>query len=452
MEVGGPLPLLHSLWDRLFQLATRREVVISSIVGICGLGLFWGTRRLVALNRFETQLLKQHGTHRSSSQNLMFLGESTYIQNLSSFMDIDPYRVRVFYAPHSLVSILPKPIPLIVFIHGLGGRVNQFEPLLKYFGQVADVMAVDLPGCGQSPLTDRRWDLYTTDALVKLVLRVIDEKCPNRNVILVGHSLGTLIAGRLALNLRDRCVAVVLLCAKAGISEEEKKGIQLISRLPEFVFNIFRKRDRMYGFNLQPIDGSGGIKSHSVRRMVGPNVSEDIRIQQLVWNLQSQTPTILRMLWGAKPMTREEWKDVVAPTLVIAGEEVCSANTVWLTSQDKVCPPTDGERIRTWLSASNTPDMFIVPYAGHAIMIEAPEIVCDVMNDFLVQLEPHLSHAWQLSYSATDKWSLKNEEKVRALPYKSNYQWKNVKNVSELIGTSPLRAMKAITPVIHDSL
>ena len=64
--------------------------------------------------------------------------------------------------------------------------------------------------------------------------------------------------------------------------------------------------------------------------------------------------------------------------------------------------------------------MFIVPYAGHAIMIEAPEIVCDVMNDFLVQLEPHLSHAWQLSYSATDKWSLKNEEKVRALTYKSN--------------------------------
>ena len=47
-------------------------------------------------------------------------------------------------------------------------------------------------------------------------------------------------------------------------------------------------------------------------------------------------------------------------------------------------------------------------------MIEAPEIVCGVMNDFLVQLEPHLSHAWQLAYSATDKWSLKNEEKVQS--------------------------------------
>jgi pimeloyl-ACP methyl ester carboxylesterase len=247
MEAGGPLPHLHSLWDRLFQLATRKEVVVFSVVGICGLGLFWGTRGLVALNHFERQLLKQHGTHRSNSQNLTFLAESTYIQSLSSFMDLDPYRVRVFYAPHSLVSILPKPIPLIVFIHGLGAQVNQFEPLLKYFGQVADVMAIDLPGCGQSPLTDRQWDLYTTDALMTLVLRVIDEKCPNRNVILVGHSLGTFIAGKLALNLRDRCVAVVLLCPKAGISEDEKKGIRLISRLPEFVFNIFRKWDRVYG-------------------------------------------------------------------------------------------------------------------------------------------------------------------------------------------------------------
>lgn len=58
--------------------------------------------------------------------------------------------------------------------------------------------------------------------------------------------------------------------------------------------------------------------------MVGPNVSEEVRIQQLVWNLQSQTPTILRMLHGANPMTRDEWHNVKAPTLIIVGEEVLS--------------------------------------------------------------------------------------------------------------------------------
>jgi hypothetical protein len=45
-------------------------------------------------------------------------------------------------------------------------------------------------------------------------------------------------------------------------------------------------------------------------------------------------------------------------------------------------------------------------------MIEAGEIVCDIVNDFLIKLEPHLSHAWQLSYCADDTWSLKNEQKV----------------------------------------
>jgi len=193
-------------------------------------------------------------------QNVTFLAESAYIQNLSSFMDVDPYRVRVFYAPHSLVSILPKPLPLIVFIHGLGAQINQFEPLLNYFGQVADVMAIDLPGCGESPLTDRRWELYTTDALATLVLRVIEEKCPKRKVILVGHSLGALIAGTLALRLRERCVATVLLCPKAGISQEERKVIRFITRLPEFAFNLLRKRDRVYGPHYTSTDRLWGDK------------------------------------------------------------------------------------------------------------------------------------------------------------------------------------------------
>jgi hypothetical protein len=56
--------------------------------------------------------------------------------------------------------------------------------------------------------------------------------------------------------------------------------------------------------------------------------------------------------------------------------------------------------------------MFTVPYAGHAIMFEAAEIVCDVINDFFIKLEPHLSHAWQLAYADGDKWCLKNEKKV----------------------------------------
>jgi hypothetical protein len=85
-----------------------------------------------------------------------------------------------------------------------------------------------------------------------------------------------------------------------------------------------------------------------------------------------------------------------------------------LTRQDKLTPPTESETIRGWLTNPGSPEVYIVPYAGHSIMIEAGEIVCDVINDFIIQLEPHLSHAWQLAYSAGEKWSLKNEQKVVA--------------------------------------
>lgn len=175
-----------------------------------------------------------------------WIGDSEYIKCHISFIDVGAHHIRIFYEEHSFVTILPKPTPLIVFIHGLGGQINQFEPLLKYFSQVADVLAIDLPGCGGSPLTDGNWDEYTTESLVNLVHDIIENKMRNRKVVLMGHSLGTLITGRLALKLGEKCLASILLCPKAEISEHERRGIHLMTALPEFVFNIFRKWDRLY--------------------------------------------------------------------------------------------------------------------------------------------------------------------------------------------------------------
>ena len=56
--------------------------------------------------------------------------------------------------------------------------------------------------------------------------------------------------------------------------------------------------------------------------MVGDNASDDIRAQQLIWNVQSRTPATLRMLRGAQPLDPEEWRKIVVPTLIVVGEEV----------------------------------------------------------------------------------------------------------------------------------
>lgn len=51
-----------SLWKRPLQIVTRREIALSSLVGLAGLGLFWGFRQWQATTRYECQLVQEHGT------------------------------------------------------------------------------------------------------------------------------------------------------------------------------------------------------------------------------------------------------------------------------------------------------------------------------------------------------------------------------------------------------
>jgi pimeloyl-ACP methyl ester carboxylesterase len=98
------------------------------------------------------------------------------------------------------------------------------------------------------------WDAYTSDALTALIKRVLDERCENRQLILVGHSLGTLLVGRLALVYGEKCLASVLLSPRALISEGEIKFWHYFSKMPQFIFDFMRWRDRAY-----PLPGFPGL-------------------------------------------------------------------------------------------------------------------------------------------------------------------------------------------------
>ncbi|KAF3354932.1 Histone acetyltransferase GCN5 [Verticillium dahliae VDG1] len=131
--------------------------------------------------------------------------------------------IRTFYRRHPRVDQLPKPAaPLLVFVHGLGGSVAQFHPLLTSLVHLSSCLAVDLPGCGRSAFDPAPWEAYSFDALVELLEVVIEEhrqKDPEGTVILIGHSLGTAFSARLAsrsrpgrTRLSDHVVALVGIC------------------------------------------------------------------------------------------------------------------------------------------------------------------------------------------------------------------------------------------------
>lgn len=254
--------------------------------------------------------------------------------------------LRVFFRPHPQGDKLPKdpaPIPLLVFIHGLGGSVAQFNSLLTSLTPIASCLAVDLPGCGRSQYENRSWDAYTTDALVELLETVIEdhrEKDDGQGVVLIGHSMGASLCALLAhpraakTQLNRHVTGLVAICPAANPPPQDvTRRAKWLFWVPEFLFDLWRAWDRR-----------GGAESPSVRRFVGQDADPESKRLQNIYNWQSRTPVFRRMASGCLADWRngvargglagpETWSQLNIPVFVVAGE------------LDKVCPPTEAEKV-----------------------------------------------------------------------------------------------------------
>ncbi|KAK4204413.1 Alpha/Beta hydrolase protein [Triangularia verruculosa] len=238
-------------------------------------------------------------------------------------------KLRIFYRKHPQTDNLPKepPLPLLVFIHGLGGSVAQFTRLLTSLTQNASCLAVDLPGCGYSEYTQTEWGAYTTDALVELLEVIInDHREEGQRVVLVAHSMGCAFAALLAnprttikTDLHEHVLGVVAMCPPTIPSEHTVKSFRPLLWIPDFLFNIWRAWDRR-----------GGINSASITRFVGSKAKPEARKLQLIFNHQSRTPVFRRMAWGALPTYENGvpkggmpensiWAGLQTPVLLICG-------------------------------------------------------------------------------------------------------------------------------------
>ena len=243
--------------------------------------------------------------------------------------------IRIFYRPHPQADKLPsKPtlLPLLVFIHGLGGSLAQFHPLLTSLVNVAPCLGIDLPGCGRSAFSPTSWDAYTPKALAELLNVVIKQHCgqnEGQGAILIGHSLGcslsalvasTALSSQAQQNLE--ILAVVGICPQA--TPPSDKQIALFEKLllvPTPIFDIWRTWDRR-----------GGPESASVARFVGKDADIEVKKLQVRFNEQSQTAVWRRMASGflpSRPASKmpdkgmpgiDVWASLKLPLFLIAGE------------------------------------------------------------------------------------------------------------------------------------
>jgi pimeloyl-ACP methyl ester carboxylesterase len=103
----------------------------------------------------------------------------------------------------------PRGIP-VVLLHGLSDSGRSFEPVLERLPAGIRAYAVTLRGHGDAP---RPAGGYDASQLAHDVAAVLDDAGIDRAVV-AGHSMGSIVATRLALDAPDRVCALVLMGAK----------------------------------------------------------------------------------------------------------------------------------------------------------------------------------------------------------------------------------------------
>jgi len=103
----------------------------------------------------------------------------------------------------------------VLLVHGFGGDLDNWLFNIDALAEAGSVVALDLPGHGQSVKSVAAPSLTTmTDAVIGLM-----DSLGVARAHLVGHSMGGLVAGRIGIDRPDR-VASITLIAAAGLGEE----------------------------------------------------------------------------------------------------------------------------------------------------------------------------------------------------------------------------------------
>ncbi|KAJ5629203.1 hypothetical protein N7528_002860 [Penicillium herquei] len=407
--------------------------------------------------------------------------------------------IRTFFCRHPHLDRLPTkptPVPLLVFVHGLGGSLAQFNHLLKSMSNVGSCFGIDMPGCGLSKFAPTNWDAYSIEALAELLAVAIEkQRDPDQKVVLIGHSMGCSMSALVASstspigkNLKEHILGLIAVCPKASPpSPEQTKLASRLLHVPGAIFDLWRLWDRR-----------GGTQSTSVSRMVGSDADVETRGLQVRYNKQSKTPVWRRMSWGCLPTYKgteaiggipgeKVWAGVDMPILLVAGEadavtkpeEIqkllkyfgnASAHTTIDTTGSSAIPDASRVHNRTSVPANGsvhkevsigsfdekqTEDKAfsyerkrivksaILPApASHALLYDRAtyRTLAGIIQDFLASsIDKRLNMGWQLQHMNTSgKWDVKNLAK-----------WKKVAPVSRPIANT-FRAMKMLREVDED--
>src|SRR4051795_8879925 len=111
--------------------------------------------------------------------------------------------------------------PPIVFVHGLGATSDVWHAQRTTLSKYYRVIVYDRSGSGRS---QRAPEGYSIDAWADALAGLLDHLAVPSAVV-VGHSLGSMIAQRFAGKYADRTTALILAGGEAEFSPDQKEAL-----------------------------------------------------------------------------------------------------------------------------------------------------------------------------------------------------------------------------------
>lgn len=128
-----------------------------------------------------------------------------------------------------------KPRATVLFIHGIGNSGEAWKGVIKKLPKDVRVIAIDLLGFGESPRPE--WAIYSAKTQASSVLATFFKLAVTQKVIIVGHSLGALVAIEMAKRY-PALVDSLILCSPPLYDTTDVKG-EVLPRSDKLLRQIY---------------------------------------------------------------------------------------------------------------------------------------------------------------------------------------------------------------------
>ncbi|KAK3154480.1 hypothetical protein QOZ80_2BG0191010 [Eleusine coracana subsp. coracana] len=268
---------------------------------------------------------------------------------------------------------------IVLLLHGFLGTSEDWVPMMKALSLNARVIAVDLPGHGESQMLQQhignsKQFSYTVQAVADLLLKLMCH-ITDREVVVVGYSMGARIALHMALNQIHKIRGAVIISGSPGLKDKASRHHRLAIDKSRAQFLLSS------GLECFLETWYSGKMWDSLRGH--PKFDSLVTTRRKHENVEALAKVLAESSVGRQRSLWEDLKHLKRPLLVVAGEKdkkfkeisVQMCREVW-----SLGGRSDGR------NGNELCEMMIIPESGHAVHVENPLPLVRAVRKFLLKL------------------------------------------------------------------